>query len=243
MNFNLIIKKILCKRQVNFMKKLFFALILFFVAGAVNFANAANVTKDSYNNYIEKDFYDNDENLVYPIVTTLNPTATVKINKEIRKDIQMFLDDIKKRAGNDEVKISISYEIPCNHNGGILSIILREYVFIERAAHPWNIVHTLNFNTDSGERLTVEGLSEIAKHGNDYTPEEITRRLKVYSKINHRPLYSDFQQLDKVPEDFYFDDNLHVHFLFQQQTIAHYAVGIIDLDADAYADIVDTAAN
>ena len=225
------------------MKKLFLALIIFFVASAVNFANAANVTKDSYNNYIEKGFYNDNQDLVYPVVETLNPQAAKKINREIRREIQLFLDDINKRAGNDLAAIEINYEIPCNHNGGILSIILSEYVMIDKAAHPWNIVHTLNFNTDSGERLTVEGLSEIAKHGNDYTPEEITRRLKVYSKINHRPLRSDFQQLDKVPEDFYFDDNLHVHFLFQQQTIAHYAVGIIDLDADAYADIVDTAAN
>lgn len=225
------------------MKKIFLALLVFFVASSVSFTSAAKVTKDSYNNYIEKGFYNDNQNLVYPIVETLNPQAAKKINREIRREIQLFLDDINKRAGDDLAAIEINYEIPCNHNGGILSIILSEYVMIEKAAHPWNIVHTLNFNTDSGERLTVEGLSEIAKHGNDYTPEEITRRLKVYSKINHRPLYSDFKKLDKVPEDFYFDDNLHVHFLFQQQTVAHYAVGIIDLDADAYADIVDTAAN
>ena len=225
------------------MKKFILAEILFFIIGITNFANAAEVTKDSYNNYIEKTYYNNNQDLVYPVVTTLNPVAAEKINREIRKNIQLWIDDINKRGGEDVKALSINYETQCNHNGGILSIIFRQYVMIDGAAHPWNLVHTLNFNSDSGERLTVEGLSEIAKHGNDYTPAEITRRLKVYSKINNRPLRSDFKQLDTIPENFYFDDDLHVHFLFEQQTVAHYAVGIIDLDADAYAGIVDTETN
>ena len=225
------------------MKKFIWLGIFFLMMSVANFANAAKVTKDSYNNYIEKAFYNNNQDFIYPVVTTLNPAAAVKINREIRKDIQFFLDDIQRRAGEDKVKIRINYETACNHNGGILSIILSEYVFLEHAAHPWNLVHTLNFNTDNGERITVADLSEIAEHGNDYTPAEITRRLKIYSKINRRPLRSDFQQLDKIPEDFYFDDNLHVHFLFEQGGVAHYAVGLIDLDADAYADIVDVTSN
>ncbi len=225
------------------MKKFIWLGIFFLVLSVANLANAAAVTKDSYNNYIEKAYYNNNQDFAYPVVTTLNPDAAKKINSEIRRNIQLWIEDINRRGGEEVKAFEISYEVPCNHNGGILSIIFRQYVMIDRAAHPWHIVHTLNFNSDSGDRLTVAGLSEIAKHGNDYTPAEITRRLKLYSKINNRPLYSYFKQLDKVPENFYFDDNLHVHFLFEEQTVAHYAVGIIDLDADAYADIVDTASN
>ena len=216
------------------MQKIILAGIFFIMMSVANFASAAE---------IEKAFFDNNPELVYPVVKTENIMAGAKINSEIRKDIQNFLDDIKSRVGDDLQTISISYSVPCNHKGEILSIILSEYVMVKNAAHPWNLVHTLNFNSDSGARLTVESLSEIANPANTYTPAELTRKLKLYSKINNRPLNWDFNKLDKVPEDFYFDDNLHVHFLFQQQSVAPYAVGVIDLDADAFSGIVDTNAD
>jgi hypothetical protein len=106
-------------------------------------------------------------------------------------------------------------------------------VYFEGAAHPFTFKRGLNFNSDSGVRLTADTLTEIAKKPTDYTAADITAKLKIYAKKNNLMLSTDFQKLDKVPEDFYFDDDLHVHFIFQQYEVAPYAVGIIDLDADA----------
>lgn len=205
------------------MKKFILALV-FFVMSAANMANAAE---------IDRAYFNGNPELSYPLIIVKNTDAAAKINAEIRNEIKRITDDIYTRAGDELKEFSIDYEIPCNHEGGILSIRLSGYVYIDKAAHPWHLVSCLNFNSDSGVKLTVDTLSEIARHGNDYTPEELTRKLRIYSKKNNRPLYDYFQQLDEIPETFYFDDNLHVHFLFPEQTVAHYAVGIIDLDADA----------
>jgi hypothetical protein len=206
------------------MKKLILTGLLFFMMSIANFANAAE---------IDSAYFNGNSELRYPLVTVKNADAAAKINAEIRKEIKRITDDIYSRAGDELKEFSINYEIPCNHKDGILSIILSGYVYIDKAAHPWHLVSCLNFNSDSGVKLTADSLSEIAKHGNDYTPKELTRKLKIYSKKNNRPLYDYFKQLDEIPETFYFDDNLHVHFLFEEQTVAPYAVGIIDLDADA----------
>ena len=192
-----------------------------------NFANAAE---------IDRAFYLGDSDISYPLVIAKNPDASIKINSEIRNEIKKFIEETNKQRaeGNfNSVVINVDYEIPCNHENGILSIILNEYVNFENSAHPSSYRRGLSFNSDSGARLTSDTLSEIAKNEIDYTPEELTKKLRAYAAKNNLYLFQDFQRLTKTPEDFYFDDNLHVHFLFQQYEVAPYAVGIIDLDADA----------
>lgn len=209
------------------MRKLILAGIIFFVAVAANFASAAE---------IDRVFYLGNPDVSYPLIIAKNPEATAKINLEIRKQIQKMLDDLAKDMAENNfeaVTFSVDYQIPCNHENGLLSIILNEFVNFEKSAHPSTFLRTLNFNSSSGERITADSLSEIAKHEIDYTPAEITRKLRIYAEKNNRPLYQDFQAVTSVPDDFYFDDDLHVHFIFQQYEVAPYAVGIIDLDADA----------
>ena len=209
------------------MKKIILAGIFFILISAANFANAAE---------IDRAFYFGNPDVSYPLIFTKNEDAAAKINKTIRAEVKKFIDTVNKQMieGNfNSVNIGVDYRIPCNHENGILSIILTEYVNFEGTAHPSTFQRGLNFNSDSGARLTADTLSEIAKHGNDYTPAELTRKLRAFSEKNKIYLFSDFQQLNQMPEDFYFDDNLHVHFLFQQYEVAPYAAGIIDLDADA----------
>ena len=209
------------------MRKIILAGIFFIMACAANFASAAE---------IDRAFYFGNPDVSYPLVIAKNIDATIKINQEIRAELKNFIDTVNKQmleGDFNSVTVGVDYQIPCNHENGILSIILTEYVNFEGSAHPSTYQRTLNFNSDSGVRLTADTLSEIAKHEIDYTPAELTKKLRAYSKKNQLPLYEDFQQLTKTPDDFYFDDNLHVHFLFQQYEVAPYAAGIIDLDADA----------
>ena len=209
------------------MKKFILAGIFFILISAANFAGAAE---------IDRAFYNGNPDLSYPLIFTKNEDAAAQINKAIRAEIKRFLDATNKQLVEGDFKsvtVGVDYQIPCNHENGILSIILTEYVNFEGSAHPSTFRRGLNFNSDSGARLTADTLSEIARHGNDYTPLELTKKLRAYSEKNKLPLFQDFQQLNQTPEDFYFDDNLHVHFLFQQYEVAPYAAGIIDLDADA----------
>ena len=212
------------------MKKIFFVLIIFLI----NFSavNAAQIDTAKFNG---------DDNLIYPVVFTKNSDAAGKINAVIRNEVKSFLIRIDEMSadGKDAEKIpiqgyGINFEIPCNHEDGILSVVLTEYVNYKNSAHPLTFRRGLNFNSDSGERILSDTLSEIADEEfgeSAYSPKNLTRKLKIYAKENNIYLYQDFKQLAQIPEDFYFDDNLHVHFIFQQYEVAPYAAGIIEFDA------------
>lgn len=205
-----------------------FILALFIVVlSAANLASAAE---------IDRAYYLGAPDISYPVVTAKNPAATQKINSVIREEVKKILDDANSNIVDgtfNSVTINIDYQIPCNHENGILSVILNAYVNYENSAHPANFYYGLNFNSDSGVQLLSNTLTEIAKKPTDYTPADITAKLKKYSLQKGFPLNLDFKDLTEVPQNFYFDDNLHVHFLFQQYEVAPYAAGIIDLDADA----------
>lgn len=206
------------------MWKFFFALIIFLT----NFSSASAV-EISATNYL------GDENLIYPFVIVENHEVEKKINTEIFCEVERFLAEVKNTSaetGANVESVTINFEIPCNYEFGILSVILTEYVYFEKAAHPATYRRALNFNSDSGERIFAQILTEVADEENEsnYSPKNLTIKLKDYAKKNRIPLYRDFQQLTKIPEDFYFDENLRVHFIFQQYEVAPYAVGIIEIE-------------
>ena len=209
------------------MKKIFLSLIIFLVAATANFASAAE---------IDRAYYLGAADISYPVVIAKNPAATEKINAVIRAEVKKILDTANANIADgtfNSVTVNVDYQIPCNHDGGILSVILTAYVNYEHSAHPSNSYYGLNFNSDSGAQILSNTLTEIAKKPTDYTPSDITAKLKKYAAQRGFYLNVDFQDLTEVPQNFYFDDNLHVHFIFNQYDVAPYAVGIIDLDADA----------
>lgn len=207
------------------MKKIFFALIICLM----NFSTASAVEIAATN-------YLGDENLVYPFVIVENHEAEKKINVEIFCEVERFLEQVKHTAaenGATVASVTISFEVPCNYEFGILSVVLTEYVYFEKAAHPATYRRALNFNSESGQRILAQSLTEIAHDENgesNYSPKNLTLKLREHAKKNKIQLYKDFQQLTKVPEDFYFDENLRVHFIFQQYEVAPYAAGIIEME-------------
>lgn len=212
------------------MKHLIFTATIILAMLFANFASAAQISQA---------YYRGDKDLIYPIVTTENKKVSKKINAEIFKEVDRYVKSMERQAKENGHKIAglgINFETPCNEEGGILSVVLTEYIFIEMAAHPSTFKRTFNFNSDSGAKLSVDSLSEIARVENGesaYSPRNVSRKLRDYAEKNNLFLFDKNIELKKVPDDFYFDENLHVHFIFQQYEVAPYAVGIIDLDADA----------
>ena len=204
------------------MKKIFFALIIFLM----NFS-AASAVEIAETNYL------GNENLVYPFVIVENHEVEKKINAEIFSEVERFLAEVKKNSAemNATATVTINFEIPCNYEFGILSVILTEYVYFEKSAHPATYRRALNFNSDSGQRIFAKNL--IFSYEDDesnYSPKNLTLKLKKYAKKNNIHLYEDFRELTQIPEDFYFDENLRVHFIFQQYEVAPYAAGIIEIE-------------
>ena len=194
----------------------FILAVFIFVLSAANFASAAE---------IDRAYYLGAPDINYPVVIAKNSSATEKINSVIRAEIKKILDDANKNLADgtfNSVTVNVDYQIPCNHDGGILSVILTAYVNYEHSAHPSNSYYGLNFNLNSGERIFSDSLN--------YTPQVVTQKLKNHAAQKGFPLNVDFQDLNEVPTNFYYDDNMHVHFIFNQYEVAAYAVGIIDLD-------------
>ena len=181
---------------------------------------------------IQSTNYNGDFQFVYPEVKIEDRIIAGRINEKIREEVKEFFSTV--REPYPSATASMSYEIPCDKNN-ILSIVLTEYVYYQGAAHPLMFKRALNFDVRSGKLIGLDGLKKISRKyaSDDYSPKGLTRKLKSYAKNNKIYLYNDFKELEKFPENFYFDENLHLHVIFQQYEVAPYAAGIIDLDTDS----------
>lgn len=175
-----------------------------------------------------------------PVVTVPgNPDAAAAINIEIEKNIAAFINQADECYKDNEdwnkVYIGSSYTVTCNDEA-TLSIVLTKYINVEHAAHPMRYINGLNFNPQTGEKIVAVDLKEFSaeKYGKDiYTPELLTNKLAKKAAENDALIIFDGTlPLAAVPEQFYFDADRHVHFLFQLYEIAPYVCGIIDVDMD-----------
>ena len=210
------------------MRKIF--LTLAFVMMLMSSASAATIETANFNG---------NEKLVYPVVSTGDAAIDQKINRKIQEKLMSFIKGIHYDAQYYDRKVldaRTSYEVGCNQAGNtvILSIVMTESKYLEGAAHLATWKHALNFNTSSGELMGLNYLTDI---GEGVSKEELLGRLeqKLREKIEREKLFlfNDALPLKHLPEDFYWDENLHVHFIFQNYEIAPYAAGIIDVDIDA----------
>ena len=171
--------------------------------------------------------YKGDFQFNYPEVTTSSAIVNAKINQRIREEIKNFI--ASAREPNPSVTATTSYEIP--YNGyKVLSVLLTEYVNYENSAHPLTYLRALNFDVKSGKPINTVDLKKFSKK---ISPKDLTRKLKAHAEHEGIALYPEFKELEKLPDDFYFDEKFHLHFIFQQYEVAPYAAGIIDVDVDA----------
>jgi|GEM_PF-2139427 len=212
------------------MRKILFATLLALIFSVQSFCSAATIESACFNG---------NEKIVYPVVHTGNEAIDQKINVKIKEELMSFIKGLHYAAQYDNQKVldaRMSYEVGSNGAGNtvILSIIFTKSRYFEGAAHPATWKHTLNLNMSSGNRMGINYLTDV---GSGVSVEEIKARLenKLQEKAKREKLYlfPEALPLKNLPENFYWDENLHVHFIFQQYEVAPYAMGIIDVDIDA----------
>ena len=210
------------------MRKIF--LTLAFVMMLMSSASAAT---------IEANHFNGDERLIYPVVNTGDAAIDQKINRKIQEKLMGFIKGVHYDAQYHDRKVldaRTSYEVCSNQAGNtvILSIVMTESKYLEGAAHPATWKHALNFNTSSGELMGLDYLTEVGEGLREgYLLERLEQKLREKCERENLFLFDDALPLKQLPETFYWDENLHVHFIFQQYEIAPYAAGIIDVDIDA----------
>lgn len=212
------------------MKKIFLTALLVLIASFQNFCGAASIESACLNG---------NEKLIYPVVHTGDAAVDKKINTAIIAEVDRFLTGVYRNGQELAVTVAdvrTSFEVGCNEAGStvILSLILTESNYYEGAAHPMSYRHALNFNLSNGELMDKNYLTDI---GSGVPEIRLVERLekKLVEKVEREKifLFDDALPLKKLPENFYWDENLHVHFIFQHYEVAPYAAGIIDVDTGA----------
>lgn len=188
---------------------------------------------------IHQEIFNGNENLQYPVVKIGDSAVESKINGAIIAEIDRFLTAVYKNAQVNDFEVAgvwTKYKIGSNEAGNtvILSILLTESVYNKGAAHPSTYLRALNFNLANGELMGINYLLEVGEGLREgYLLERLNQKLVEKVEREKLFLFPEALPLKKLPQDFYWDENLHVHFIFQQYEIAPYAVGIIDVDIDA----------
>ena len=212
------------------MKKIFFAILFALLASLQNFCGAATIESACFNDNAQ---------LIYPAVHTGDAAVDKKINTAIIAEVDRFLTGVYRNAqtnGYNVADVRTSFEVGCNEAGNtvILSLILTESNYYKGAAHPMSYRHALNFNLSNGELMNKSYLTDV---GSGIPESHLVERLekKLVEKVEREKLFlfPDALPLKNLPENFYWDENLHVHFIFQHYEVAPYAAGIIDVDTDA----------
>ena len=188
---------------------------------------------------IETAHFNSNDDLIYPVVRVANKAVEQKINTAIIAEVDRFVTGVYRNAqtnGYEVGGIHTSFDIGSNEAGNtvILSVIITESCYYKMAAHPSTYQRTLNFNTSSGELMDVSYLTDVgAGIPVSELCDRLTQKLKAKAARENLYLFDDALPLKELPKDFYWDKNLHVHFIFQQYEVAPYAAGIIDVDFDA----------
>lgn len=206
------------------MRQVFFATIFALVLTVQNFCGAAAT--------IDEAIFNGDDNLKYPIVHTGNTSVDAKINRVIDGIMNNFVMGVRtdrRERGIDINVMNTNYAVMCNDAGGsdILSILLTDYKYGRNGpAHPLTKTHTLNFKLSTGELLDTNYLAQ------KISLEDISRKLEAYNAASETAwkLSDGALPLKRYPEGFYFDENMHLHVLFQRGEIAHFGRGVLDFD-------------
>ena len=212
------------------MRNIFLMMMFVLIAGLQSICSAAT---------IEAAHFNGEEKLTYPVVSTGDEAIDQKINRKIQEELMSFIKGMHYDAQYYDRKVidaRINYEVGSNQAGNtvILSIVMTESQYFEGAAHPATWKRALNFNTSSGNRMGLDYLTDVGEGLREgYLLERLEQ--KLCEKIEREGIYlfEDALPLKQLPENFYWDENLHVHFIFQHYEVAPYAYGIIDVDIDA----------
>ena len=207
------------------MRKIFL-MIIALIAGLQNICGAVTIEN------AQSPFH---ETIFYPLVRMEDKMIEKKINVQIIAEIDRFVTQVYNYSqANDAeiVDIRANYEIPCNEasNTVILSVVITESNYFKGGAHPATFCHTLNFNVANGELMDTSYLTDIGEGNPQFFLENVTQKLREHCERGGLYLFPDALPLKELPKNFYWDKNLHVHFIFNHYEVAPYAAGIIDVD-------------
>lgn len=163
----------------------------------------------------------------YPVVNTKNLLVKSRVNGQINKIINEYEQKIQQdNAQGHQATGYINYQLKAN-NGEILSMIIDCSTMYKGAAHPNTYTFGLTFDKEGNLIQLSQLINESYQHSDkDYSVEHLNQEIKKQVGQNLYPFFTDVKAF---PSEFYIDDNLNLHVLFQRYDIAPYSAGLIDI--------------
>ena len=168
---------------------------------------------------------DGEYHVVYPSV---NPEIDVseipiynKIGDKINEVMKDFWNSVCVTGGF--IKSAMNYEITCDKDN-ILSMVFtvkmmftdKPFFYEKDAAGniiPFMYKQTLNFDMHTGDPIESDNLKNISAKYN-FTPQDVLKKLKAYAVKNNIELNADIENLNIIPQRYYIDEKMNVHFIF-----------------------------
>ena len=178
---------------------------------------------------------------VYPSVDPETDASEIpiynKIGDKINEVMKDFWNSVSVTGGF--IKSNLNYEITCDKNN-ILSMVFTTSLHYDKGIYekdaagnviPFMYKQTLNFDMRTGDVIEPDNLKNISAKYN-FTPQDVIKKVKSYATKNNLKLNADLEKLNVIPQRYYIDENMHVHFIFAayefSQTL-HYS-DFVDID-------------
>ena len=163
----------------------------------------------------------------YPVVNADNILVKSRINRQITKIINDFNQNVQQEndIGRDLTGF-IGYEIKANSDK-VFSVIINCSTMYKGAAHPNTYAYGLSFD-EQGNLIQFSQVINIDKQSgkNIYTIDNLNKEIKA--QVGQH-LFDFHKDVTAFPQEFYLDENMDLHVLFQRYEITPYAVGLVDV--------------
>lgn len=164
----------------------------------------------------------------YPVVQNSNILVKSKINNEISKIINNFEQDIQEvNNKGTEATGFVGYEVKANSEN-VFSVIINCSTMYKGAAHPNTYSYGLSFDESGNLIQFSQVINEANLQGSDkYSIANLNKA--IYEQVGDN-LYNFHKEVEVFPKEFYLDENMDLHVLFQRYEITPYAVGLVDIN-------------
>lgn len=191
-------------------------------------AEAAVDIRDSYvsDEYVE---------VHTPVVSSCDKEVAENINSYLKQELDAYFANVEELKQLFEAPVygTVSYKVTYQTDY-VLSMVMTEYTSPMGAAHPSTVEKAVVFGLNDGRPLTLDTVP-LLLHGSQapgYTLEQVEQALRTQAAEQGIQLNESFHGLAELPDNFYVDQDKHVHVIFNRYEVAAYAFGAVDIDLD-----------
>ena len=166
--------------------------------------------------------------LSYPTIGGLKSQEVLdKINADIKKEARSFAERIEFLNTLPGEKITgWSNYVLRYADKGIFSITFNEGTYLPGATYPQINIIGLNYDTETGKRLTLDIKGDIA------TINKLNANIEEVIKQQKNVESAQVGLLTRVPKEFFYDEKGRLRLIIQKDSIAPYSAGSIFIPAE-----------